>query len=177
MRALVTAVLMLLLSGCWMGDRLYSAADARPALPPGSYRIVGGEGESAIARVSIMANGMTRIQGPHDEAIFGFVPLDGEGRAFVQWDDDSERAPGADVSQVYYLVEHGPGDEYVFYFPMCENEEREIALAAGAAVVTEPNVTICRFSTRASLEGALRRLRPNPEQIVLRLTRIGAGDQ
>jgi hypothetical protein len=41
--------------------------------------------------------------------------------------------------------------------PVCK-ETKDIALAAGAQVVTDPKITTCRFATRAQLEDGLRRL-------------------
>jgi len=176
MRKLIAAAFALLLPGCWLGDGLYSATDARPALPPGLYRLVfEGEEESETARVSIMADGMTRIEGTRDAAIIGFVPLDAEGRRFAQWNEVADRLPRPGFSEFYLLVERRPGGEYVFYYPTCEDEEREVARSAGATVEPTPNIAICRFSSRASLETALRRLRPDSAHVVYRLVRIGEG--
>ena len=174
MRRLIAA-LALLLTGCWMGDGLYSAGDATSAMPPGIYRVTESNGNSRTDRVSLLPDGMTQIEaesgGNHD--IIGFAPLDSEGRAFVQWGTPSGERSNV---QTYNLVERHANGEFVFYMPSCEGEEAEIARSAGATVEPGRDLTTCRFHTRASLESAMRRLTIRPDRVFVRMVRVGDND-
>jgi hypothetical protein len=170
MRALVAVIAVLLLSGCWEGDDLYSAADARPAIPPGPYGLVSDDGEPPIAvRVSVLPSGMTRLTAGGETEDFPMAPLDAEGRMIVHWLEPRGAETDADALELYLLIERRPGGEYAFYMPRCEGEEAAIARAAGAGVRLSSNVAVCRFPDRASLESALRRLRPDPAALHWRL--------
>jgi hypothetical protein len=57
----------------------------------------------------------------------------------------------------YGLLAAMPGGEYRLFIPSCLEMETQ-ATAAGAAVLPESKVRMCRFPDRASLERALRPL-------------------
>jgi len=177
MRKLIAAAFALLLSGCWMGSNLYSASDARPAMPPGLYRLEGIESENPTGRVLNLPNGMTQFGDGDERLLIGFVPLDAEGRIFASWVPDHAVDRAAEPVVIFNLVERLGDDVYIFYLPTCDGEDREIARAAGAVVELGPSVTTCTFDSRASLEDALRRLRPRPEREYMRLVRIGDGER
>jgi hypothetical protein len=102
-------------------------------------------------KVSALPNGMTSFDNDKDSGnVAGFVPLGGS--YFVMWLQDEERSH--DTPYMLFQSENG---HYRMTLPLC-TETRDIAVAAGAQVLTDPKITTCRFSTRAQLEDGLRRL-------------------
>lgn len=150
MRGLIL-LLALPLCGCWEGGLFYAASESRPALPPGSYRAVPSDhpADAKIVRVSLGTDGMTTIADPAATNIVGFAPLG--GAYFVMWFPDGE-----DGRALYALFQTGRG-RYRILVPFCD-KTRDVAMAAGAQVAPDPKIGICRFRTRAQLEGGLRRL-------------------
>jgi hypothetical protein len=145
-------LLLLPLAACWEGDRFYALAEARPALPAGTYRLVPPDrSPPETIRVAILPNGMTSLDDDkHSGIVAGFAPLGGS--YFVMWLQNQE----SDHDTPYMLFQSEDG-HYRLTLPAC-TETRDIALAAGAQVVVDPKVTTCRFATRAQLEDGLRRL-------------------
>ncbi|HVQ09805.1 MAG TPA: hypothetical protein VMS43_15355 [Allosphingosinicella sp.] len=182
MRTLVAALAALLLSGCWLGDSFYTAADARPAIPAGSYRGVHSNGDSAPApfAVTILPDGMTRIAGIPGQApaTIGFAPLDDSGRNFVVWTAEATIPGRTGNGSLYGLLQRADNGDFIYYVPNCEDTDAA-ARAAGAAVEAPTDgPKLCRFHDRAGLENALRQLRPDPadpSKMILRLTRIADG--
>lgn len=175
MRALSAALAALLLSGCWEGESLHAAADARPAIAPGLYRTVSENGEvsPSVLRISALPDGMTRVQavpgGANDFLTIGFAPLDPEGRAFAAWTvpEGVERGNGI----TYGLLRRGDAGSYVYIVPMCD---RTLAIVAAAgASPGGRDALACRFTSRAGVEAALRSLPADAEALgeVVRLVR------
>jgi hypothetical protein len=157
-RALIF-LLALPLAACWGGAVFYSASDARPALPPGVYRTLPSSepDQAETVRVSIRADGMTRIVGKGDE-IVGFAPLGGP--YFAMWSVEREDGNSA----IYALFEAKQG-HYRLIIPFCERTTA-IAAAAGARIVKDPKTTLCTFETRAQLEDGLRHLEGQTQDLV-----------
>jgi hypothetical protein len=145
-------LLVLPLAACWEGDNFYAIAETRPALPAGTYRFVPpGNSAPETLKVSILPNGMTSlVDDKQSGSIAGFAPLGGS--YFVMWLQDAERSH--DTPYMLFQSENG---HYRVILPVC-TETRDIAVAAGAQVITDPKITTCRFATRAQLEDGLRRL-------------------
>lgn len=182
MRMILAALAALFLSGCWLGDSFYTAADARPAIPAGSYRGVNSNGDPLAAPivVTIQPDGMTRITGSAEQPplTVGFAPLDEAGRSFVAWTPESSLPRRTGSGSLYGLLLRADNGDFIYYLPSCEDTEAA-ARAAGAAVQAQTDgPTLCRFPDRARLEGALRQLRPDatdPSKLIVRLTRIADG--
>jgi hypothetical protein len=162
----------ILTSGCWTGEKLYSASDAVSAIPAGQYyddlatRVKTG-------RVSINPNGMTKLvpDDPHDKAtLLGFSALDAEQARFVIWTSDEVDGRQVDDAGIYGLLVR-IDDKYSFYMPNCR-ETTDVAIAAGAQI-EKGMADQCRFPNRASLEKALRQWQPKPDQAMARFRRIG----
>ncbi|HYI47205.1 MAG TPA: hypothetical protein VEX35_01960 [Allosphingosinicella sp.] len=176
MRALFAFAAALLLAGCWEGESLHSAADARPAIEPGLYRTVSETGEvsPSVLRISTQADGMTRFQavpgGENEWMTIGFAPLDPEGRAFAAW-----TVPGGIIeggsAVTYGLLRRGGDGSYVYIVPMCDRSAA-IAGAAGGGLEGR-DAPVCRFTSRASIEAALRALPADAQALgeVVRLVR------
>jgi hypothetical protein len=163
-----------LLSGCWTGNSLYTAADARTALPPGRYRMVGDDGSPVIERVSIQADGMTRFESDDERpSVVGFAPLDRDGRKYAVWESREREGREPGDAGVYWLLERRVDGEFLLFMPDCRRTE-EIARAVGATIERSPGILACHFPDRASLEEGLRRLHPDPAEAA-RLVRVGDG--
>ena len=169
MRLVAILLLTLLLAACWTGNALYSDTDARPALAAGIYRMEAGD-EIEEVRVSILSTGLTQIESKGEKGVYGFAPLSEGGQAFVAWFKTDDE-PGAG-EQFYTLVERQPDGRVTFYQPTCGGEEASIARGEGATVDTGMAAT-CRFPSRASLENAMRQLRPRDYGASMKLTPIG----
>lgn len=169
MRIPILAAAALLLSACWTGDSFYVPSDARPAVPAGQYRSLSADGE-AIARVTILPNGLTRLEarGESRPTTLGFVPLAGDGRRHLIWQSGQRDGRTMDDDGLYGLLERTDAGEYYFYLPQCEDTE-PIARAAGAAIDQTSGVMICTFPNRASLEAAMRQWHPDPAEAIGRL--------
>lgn len=182
MRNILAALAALFLSGCWLGDSFYTAADARPGIPAGSYRGVNSNGDPVPGPITIavLPDGMTRIErgGGQPPVIVGFAPLDETGRTFVAWTNESNIPGNSGSGSLYGLLQRADNGDFLYYLPICEDTEAA-GRAGGAAVETPDNSPkICRFPDRARLENALRQLRPDPtdpSKLILRLTRIADG--
>jgi hypothetical protein len=182
MRTILAALAALLLSGCWLGDSFYTAADARPAIPAGNYRGVNSNGDPAPApiAVTILPDGMTRIEpgAGQPPATVGFAPLDETGRTFVAWTAESSIPGRTGNGSLYGLLQRADNGDFLYYLPVCENTEAEARAAGGTVEAPADGPKSCRFPDRARLENALRQLRPDPSddsKIILRLTRIPDG--
>src|SRR4051794_5524610 len=103
MRLLILAATMLL-TGCWVGDGLYSSSDARQPITPGIYRTIDGDEMTRVERVAVLGNEMTEIGDGDGRGFYGFAPLDKENRRFVTWYRKDEESP-QDRSQFYMLLE------------------------------------------------------------------------
>ena len=172
MRLLIWPLLMLL-AGCWTGDRFYRASDARVAIPAGLYRSLD-EREPVMVRVTIDADGMSRFT-PDDAtrpSRLGFAPLDAQGRRFVVWQAQESGHPiGDDIGQYSLLERRGDG-EYVFFMPICELTA-SLAAAFGARLLpNDADPAECRFPNRERLEAALRQFTPPPDHAGARLVRV-----
>ena len=66
----------LMLTGCWMGDGLYSSDDARQPIPAGIYRATAPDEKPHLERVTLLPNGMTTIGDEDGKNLYGFAPLD-----------------------------------------------------------------------------------------------------
>jgi hypothetical protein len=177
MRVLLAFAAALLLSGCWEGESLYGAGDARPAIAPGFYRMVSERDElpPSMLRVSMQPDGMTRIDpvpGRDNERMtIGFAPLDPDGRAFAAWTiPGGIIEPGTAVT--YGLLRRGDDGAYVYIVPMCDRTLL-IAIAGGAAPAGR-DALACRFTSRAGLVSALRSLPADAEGLgeVVRLVPV-----
>jgi hypothetical protein len=166
MRFLILAA-ALLLSGCWIGDGLYSNSDSQQPIPAGIYRGTSGE-KIEVEKVTLLANGLTEIGDGDGKGLYGFAPLDQANGRFVVWFRQDEETR-QDRAQVYLLLERRSTNEFVFYWPQCKGELAEIARKAGATVGQEAADT-CRFPTRASLEKAMRQVQISGD--MFRLVRI-----
>ena len=153
MRALAMAA-ALLLSGCWEGPLFYSASDVVRPLEPGQYELSSPDDAPELVSVTIAADGMTMIQGDR----MGFVPVDPGASTFIIWGDPETPEERAHVQ--YLVMQRLSEREYLLDIPQCEAEERRIALAAGAQLIEERNINVCRFASRAALHRAVRNWRP-----------------
>ena len=157
----------LLLAGCWEGEGLYSSRDSRQPIAAGTYRATNGDGESRLENVTLLANGMTRIGDVEGKGLYGFAPLDREGRRFIAWyHEDNDSAD--DRAQLYLLLERRSKDEFVMFMPKCDGADAEIAQKAGASV-EKGGIDTCHFRTRASVEAAMRQVRISGD--VIRIVR------
>src|SRR5438309_2916188 len=108
MRLLLIAVLPFSLWGCWTGSNLYSASDARAAIPGGVYNATAPDQLAHIYRISTLANGMTQFDGGDEKEIVGFAPLDVDHGVFVVWEeperDLSVPRSDTDDNQTYALM-------------------------------------------------------------------------
>ena len=181
MRTLLVAFAALLLSGCWLGESFYAAADARPALPAGNYRAVNSNGDVVPApiAVTLLPDGMTQIaRGPDlPPIVVGFAPLDQIGRTSSPGPPKGNPRPDRERQLLRPAPARRHGD-FLYYIPVCEDTETA-ARAAGATIeAPAEGPKFCRFADRARLENALRQLRPDPtddSKVILRLTRIADG--
>ena len=167
MRFLILAA-ALMLTGCWMGDGLYSSGDARQAIPAGIYRATARDEKPHLERVTLLPNGMTTIGDEDGNNLYGFAPLDSDNRRFVAWYRKDEASPD-DRAQLYMLLERRSANEFVFSFPQCNGALREIAQGAGATV-EKSTVDTCLFPTRASVEAAMRQVQISGD--VIRMVRL-----
>lgn len=157
---LLIAFVALLLSGCWIGTNLYLPVDARAVVTPGTYRWTTPSGEAGVAKVSIAANGMTSIDVDGDVSLIGLAPLDAQAQTFVSWSTEED-------TQFYELAVRQPDASVILYTPSCEGEQAETARTAGA-MIERGMLSTCRFASRASLESAMRRIKPSPNQEAIR---------
>ena len=167
---LAVPILCLLLASCWTGPLFFSASELKAPIAPGDYRqetfgkpadARPDEIEESPVRVRILPSGLTRmgpVAKPDETLSYGFAALD--GGHFIGWARPDESASaGEDVA--YFLLDRD-GAAYRLTIPVCEDEIKGVALAAGAALTTDPKVPGCRFSDRKSLETAMRRLAELP---------------
>ena len=180
MRTLLAALAALFLSGCWLGESFYTAADARPAIPAGTYRGLNSNGDplSAPVAVTIQPDGMTRITGTPDQPplTIGFAPLDEAGRSFVAWTPENS-LPGRSGGGSLYGCSCAREGDFIYYLPAARlRKPLHARPRRGRGAHDGPR--LCRFPDRARLEGALRQLRPDtadPSKLIVRLTRIADG--
>jgi hypothetical protein len=147
MRYLVLAA-ALLLTGCWVGDGLYSNGDARQPIPAGIYRTTSGEDRIKIEKVTLLQNGLTQIDDGDGKGFYGFAPLDKDNRRFVAWFRKDEQTP-EDRAQFYMLLDRRSADEFILYLPECKGELAELARKAGATI-EEGTSAVCHFLTRST---------------------------
>jgi hypothetical protein len=167
MRLLILAA-ALMLTGCWMGDGLYSSDDARQPIPAGIYRATARDEKTHIEKVTLLPNGMTTIGDEDGKNLYGFAPLDSDDRRFVVWYRKDEDSPN-DHTQLYMLLERQSADEFVLYLPECKGELAELARKAGATI-EEGTTDVCHFLTRSSVETAMRQVRISGD--VMRIVRV-----
>lgn len=172
MRILLLAA-ALLLSGCdWTSTvRLYTPTDAAHPIAPGRYRASGGRPIPPIARVTVQADGMTRVSAeePGSEVtLAGFVALDDAGRRFLVW----AVGPEPDSPALYGLAERAADGDWLIYVPSCEGRNAEVAVAAGGRAEADGSRRTCVFETRQAMENAMRRAVITPDRLLTRLTRI-----
>ena len=172
MRPLIV-LLVLLLGGCWESAPFYSASDAVSVIEPGRYEAIDQNGARRIARIGTRTDGMTRWLEDDREDVYGLFPLDRDAGRFIVWTDEVIDDDEGERHVLYALLQRlGPG-EFLLYIPSCRDRDAEVAVAAGAEQSHGISPT-CRFSTRAQLESAFRRLHPGAEESV-RLTRLPDG--
>ena len=156
----LAALLAFLLVGCWVGGDFYTAADLRQPIPPGTYRLSFDAADPSTLRIWNGADGYTHstVEGERVRpGRTGFAPLDAEGRLFAAWavqESDREVAPTS-----YVLFGRMDDGNFAIVFPRCDGVG---GYPAGAD--TEWARGVCRFSTRAALEDALRSLAPRLAQ-------------
>jgi hypothetical protein len=171
MRLLLIGLLPLALSGCWTGLNLYSASDARPAIPSGVYQAATSDAPDRVYRVSPLPSGLTMFDGGEKKEVYGFAPLDaGTFVGWMQLDEDAPSTDPNDENQIYALMVKRADGDFMIYAPECKDEDGEVAKQAGATIQTGPSPT-CRFPTADALRQALRQLRRD-DSSALRLSRI-----
>jgi hypothetical protein len=69
------------------------------------------------------------------------------------------------------VLERRSDREFVIYFPNCDGEDGDLARRAGATVEKQTMVTECQFSSRASLERAVRGLKLAGAMRLVRISR------
>jgi hypothetical protein len=157
---LLTAIAAFELGGCWMGTSLYTASDARPAIPSGVYRALEPSGSTKTYRISVLANGLTQLDDGEDKIPYGFAPLDADGRTFVAWLEigkDRGVQDRSEPNQFFGLLVRQPSGTFVAYAPSCRDVGARIAHESGATI-RAGSPAECRFPSRAALEKALRLL-------------------
>lgn len=155
-RVLPISALTLTLGGCWMGAGLYSASDARPAIPSGTYRGVEPGGVIKSYQVTALPNGLTQVDDGEDKIPYGFAPLGPD--IFVAWLEMNDEPAASDKTvpnQFYGLLVRQSEGRFIAYIPVCKDEAAGIAKRNGAKLVAGPSPE-CRFSSRSSFEKALR---------------------
>jgi hypothetical protein len=174
MRHLLIALLSLALAGCWVGDRLFADKDARTALVPGLYRVSVPDEKPGEVRISVLRNGLTQMADSDGTGsdVYGFAPLDPQQGTFVAWHSDDKTSGSAEGEQFYFLGQRRNDGSFGIYLPFCSGAEAQIARRAGASIegvrnASKPNT--CRFSSRSSLENALRKLRPSDQKRMMTL--------
>ena len=172
MRRLVIGLLSLTLSGCWIGEGLYSNNDARIGIEPGVYRMSAQSEPPQVTRVTLLANGMTQMTDKDGADVYGLVPLDPATGRFAVWFNDKDQKGSAKPAQFYFLGQKHADGSFTLYMPECSGEEAEIARRAAAVVEEASGVSACRFKSRASLETALRQLHPTDENRLMVLLPI-----
>ena len=172
MRRLLLILACLGLTGCWYGDRLYTPSDAKPVMRPGVYRATIEDEPTKVYRVSIEADGMTRLDGGESPDLMGFSPLDPQNGTYVAWLPlkDKDKSDERGELQIYLLVVRVGTDEYRFYPPECKDAAAELAKKNGATI-EDGTSPACRFSKRADIEKALRLL-PRDDSSASTLRRI-----
>jgi hypothetical protein len=172
MRSLLIALASILLTGCWYGVGLYTPSDARPALKPGVYEATAKDEPTKSYRVSMLPGGLTQFDCGEKKETYGFVPLDPARGTYVLWlpvkDDDAKSADGE--FQIYLLMVRVREGEYRIYPPECRDEAQQVAVKSGATIDTGTPAA-CHFTSRTSLETALRQL-PRDETSAAILKRI-----
>lgn len=104
-RVLPVAVLTFALGGCWMGAGLYSASDARPAIPSGTYRGTEPGGVIKTYKVTALPNGLTEVDDGEDKIPYGFAPLaPGTFVAWLEIGDDQSASDKSVPNQFYGLL-------------------------------------------------------------------------
>lgn len=164
MRGLAALSLLFALVGCWTGDEFYSASDLRAPIVPGDYRMLGPYGEEDDGfRIEVLPNGLTSFGPPpgrtDEPLVAGYALLTGETNIYVGWltaADGDTMPPG---QTPYGLLEVLPDGEYRVLTPTCFDMQA-LATSAGANVIPDTKVRMCRFPDRASLERGLRSLIP-----------------
>jgi len=163
-RALALA-LCLLLAACWGGERLYAAAESRPAIAPGDYRMnaEAAGAADALVRVSLLPDGMTLItplgeEGDEpdegDAITLGFAPLGTSGDRFVVWVTSIGGEGFSGGAQIYALM-LAERTGFRLLLPRCQ-ETRSWLPSFGVSVTPEVD-SLCQLPDRARLEAALTR--------------------
>jgi hypothetical protein len=157
---LLVAALSLGLSGCWIGDGLFVAGDARPVIAAGSYRLTAPGEQAAEGRVTIRPDGLTSFAGPDGDEVYGFAPLAADPSRFIGWmaSKDDDRL------QIYFLAARKPGGSLTIYLPRCSGADGDLARRAGAEV-EQGSAPSCRFRNRAAIEAALQALHPADSEL------------
>jgi len=169
MRWLVLLAL-LLLPGCWLGPDFYADGDLRQPLPPGDYRMTArpGERDPGIVRATVLADGMTHLVGIDEDGrengaermTVGFAALDAEAGLFVGWYVESEDPPVDGDTHAYWLLRRDAGG-FTVLMPSCVGEAARAVHEAGGRTANPEGGSVCQFSSRESLETALRAVLPH----------------
>ena len=174
MRSFVLALACFTLTGCWYGIGLFSASDARPVVPAGVYLATAKDEPTRTLRVSILPDGLTQFDGGEKKEAYGFAPLDAARGSYVMWlpvkNEDPKASDEPGEYQIYLLMVRVRDGEYRIYPPDCKDEDGEVARTNGAIMEPGPSAS-CHFTTRASLEAALRQL-PRDESSAGTLQRL-----
>ena len=174
MRSFLLALACLTLTGCWYGIGLFSASDSRPVIPAGDYLATAKDEPTRTMRVSILPDGLTQFDGGEKKETYGFSPLDPASGSYVMWlsvkNEDPKASDEPGEYQIYLLMVRVRAGEYRIYPPDCKDADSEVARANGATIDPGPSSS-CHFTTRASLEAALRQL-PHDESSAGTLKRI-----
>jgi hypothetical protein len=168
-------MLAFLLTGCWVGQGLFSDRDAKRVIEPGVYRSAAPGEEAREVRVSILPTGLTRMSDPADgeneDDAYGFSPLDGGQRKFVGWFSKENDQNGERV-QIYFLLQKVGPAAFTIYIPECKGATGALAKTAGASVDTGTAAT-CAFRSKDAVKRAMLQLRPDASELG-HLVRIGS---
>jgi len=127
-------------------------------LAPGVYNSTEPGKTPHEVRVSVLPNGMTQLDDPSSDdgdAVYGFVPLTGDGSRFLVWMSKMGDSSRGDT-QLFLLGERN-GPEISIFVPDCRDVDAKVAVAAGAVVEGSP--PSCRFPTKAAARRAASKIR------------------
>lgn len=170
-RMLLPLIILATLSGCWSGDRFYTASDGVAAIPAGKYKLYAERGAPAYrddddlaygeqVKITYGADGRALVENTSDGDSNNSILIklgDAPDLYVVQADLDA-RVPaiGSSLYALLQVTDRG----YIIMVPRCD--EKRLGNSRGVASGLLVGKPVCRFNNRADLEEALLRYAEDP---------------